>query len=516
MTIRRKSEFKQMSFETAVRNPERYKGIIEIISNYEGQQLNDDVILKIVSHLYLEGEVSSQELIITSDSNIKNIKSKVIEINDSRRADGGFPKGYQSRFWTYMRTLSELGFVYARYGEKLILSEVAKLMLKGIIDEQEAFSIQAIRSNRKSPYRNISNDYNYFEFITNVMIKLSKENRKLSYNQFVVSLFSENGDVDDFIKLISENSLPDKNSTFEFISSHFGKVNSFTTVMNDYPDVVLRLLRITGFVTISYKGIVMLELNELKKDYIFDLLSLDRRLNEEAKTHPNIYFSTIGNYDDKFKGIILKYREKDITQFEHNNILDQIISEYNLSLDDVIKNIRSIGTKQVDSAFKYIPDPLKLEFFISLLMYQKYGDVFGIKPNYKIDSNGLPISHAPGNIGDIELISDNIYWLLEVTLIRNKMQQINNETVNLFRHLSENHNDKTNYLSLVAPYVHDDTEEIFRSSTISNILKGKTKKLYACPFSIEDFLDTAITGNHLDRMKNYTNDLIKCLTTLNN
>ena len=43
------------------------------------------------------------------------------------------------------------------------LSQIAKMLMKGEIDEQEAFSIQAVRYNRKSPYRNVSNDFNYYD-----------------------------------------------------------------------------------------------------------------------------------------------------------------------------------------------------------------------------------------------------------------------------------------------------------------------------------------------------------------
>ena len=67
---------------------------------------------------------------------------------------------------------------------------------------------------------------------------------------------------------------------------------------------------------------------------------------------------------------------------------------------------------------------------------------------YKTDSYGIPISHAPGNCGDIEVVGDGKYWLIEVTLIRNKAQQLNYETSNLFRHISETPWDEK-YMSLV-------------------------------------------------------------------
>ena len=159
---KRKATYKQMAFETAVRNPERYIGLLTALKNFEGQTLNDENLLKIVSHLYLVGEVSSNDIVITDKTKINDIKAKVIEVNNTRRADGGFPMGYQSRFWTYMRTPSELGFVFAQYGKEFKFSDIAKRLIEGKIDEQEAFSLQAIKYNRKSPYRNVSNNFNFF------------------------------------------------------------------------------------------------------------------------------------------------------------------------------------------------------------------------------------------------------------------------------------------------------------------------------------------------------------------
>jgi hypothetical protein len=117
--------YKQMAFETAVRNPERYKGILTAISPFVNQTLNDETLLQVVSSLYLNGLVSSEGVEITENSTLESISDSVIEVNSTRKADGGFPEGYQSRFWTYMRTLSEMGFVYAQYNDTLLFSEIA-------------------------------------------------------------------------------------------------------------------------------------------------------------------------------------------------------------------------------------------------------------------------------------------------------------------------------------------------------------------------------------------------------
>ena len=128
------AKYKEMAFETAVRNPERYLGILSAIKNFEGKVLDDNCLLEIVSKLYLIGEVSSNEIDISKAVAVKDIKNLVVMVNSTRKAEGGFPEGYASRFFTYMRTLSELGMVYSRYNEVFKISEISKMLISGDID----------------------------------------------------------------------------------------------------------------------------------------------------------------------------------------------------------------------------------------------------------------------------------------------------------------------------------------------------------------------------------------------
>ncbi len=81
--IKRKPVFKQMAFETAVRNPERYIDILTTIKDFEGKILDNKCLLEIVSHLYLNKIVSSDEIEITEKTTIDDIKEKVIEVNNT-------------------------------------------------------------------------------------------------------------------------------------------------------------------------------------------------------------------------------------------------------------------------------------------------------------------------------------------------------------------------------------------------------------------------------------------------
>ena len=135
----------------------------------------------------------------------------------------------------------------------------------------------------------------------------------------------------------------------------------------------------------------------------------------------------------------------------------------------------------------------------------KYKNEFIIRPNYKVDHIGKPYSHAPGNYGDIDVYSSEIYWLIEVTLIRNKAQLLNNETSSVIRYLSSNQEfrDYSNkYLSLIAPTIHEDTKDYFDVSLIKSQTEGK--KIYIKPYNIEDFLNVTLLKNNLVDMSNYS------------
>ena len=195
--------FKQMALEVAVRNPERYESILKTFSEFEGKILDPEGILDIYVQLYLDGAVKSNS--VTDDMLEPSIMREWVLNNCSHRGEWGFPTGYQAAFMRYLRTLSEFGFIYSQYEEPLLLSPIAKVLLSGKISLSEAFAVQSMRYWRKSPYRRVLNDFNFFSFIMDVIIKLNEEGRRLSYCQFMVSLFSDDGDIDYFINQINNN-----------------------------------------------------------------------------------------------------------------------------------------------------------------------------------------------------------------------------------------------------------------------------------------------------------------------
>ena len=323
-----------------------------------------------------------------------------------------------------------------------------------------------------------------------------------SHNQFIYEWI-----LNEFLRIIKENKFKDDNSVYQFVKTYYGAKTRIGTVTKEYPDVVRRLFIISGFITIRYAGKKFIQINENKLDYIKTLLKIDFNLSEHDKANAENYFAALNTEDDKFIKIVKKYRIDDkVDGTLYTNRIFEIIDEYDINEEKIIDSIHNIGTnKNIIQEFKEIPNPLKLEFYISILVAIKYGAEFTIRPNYKADHIGKPYSHAPGNIGDIEIYSSEIYWLIEVTLIRNITQQLNNETTSVFRHLRTNEEFKQHlikYLSFVAPVIHEDTKKFYDFCVIDGKEDGSS--LHIKPYDITEFVEVTSQKTNFEDMQTYT------------
>ena len=488
--------YKQMALEVAVRNPERYEGIIKTFAKFDGVVLDDKGILDVYSQLYLDEVVTADS--ISEECLTKKYVSKWIVVNCSHNNEWGFPTGYQAAFTRYLKTLSEFGFIYAQYNQKLRLSPVAKALVNGKITLSEAFALQSMRFWRKSPYRRVLNDFNFFEFIIDAMIKLKEKGHRLSYYQLMVGLFSDDGNVDEYLYLLRNNKVgDDADKAYSLVKRKYSQVDAnhakaakIESSFRDYGNTVFRVLQLTGFVTVEYKGVLMLTPNENRMAFYKALKAKNFSVSESAKEDEEEYFELLGTFDASLESLILSHREKvDHSTAEYNKKIPKIIKSYGLTPNSIEQALIKVsnGDKKGKDTFWFIQDPVKFEFLLTLFVYTYYGDTFEYKPNFICDEAGIPYSHAPGNIGDIEIFNKDKYWLIEATLIRSKNQQVNNETVNLFRHIDDKMNGQK-YLTLVAPYIHEDTKLIFNVASIITMIKNKMLGLSSDAQTTDEFI----------------------------
>lgn len=506
--------YKQMSMEVAVRNPERYPAILSVFAKYEGKILDDECILEIYKDLFVSKAIESNSLDVdtSSEGDIKFF----IKNNLKHKNEWGFPTGYQAAFTRYLKTLSELGFIYTQYKDAVGISDVTKALLNSELEVSEAFALQCMRFWRKSPYRRVLNDFNYFEFILKVLINLKEQNKRLSYPQFILSLFSDNGDVEEFIKLIQSIKIGnDMDAMYAYICTKYDcsdelhpKINKKQTVVSDYGNTVFRVLQLTGLISVENKsGILLISINENRKEFLKYLLNQNFAISESAKESEEVYFNEIGSISEELIKEISSYREQESFVLKnYNQVLHNIVNDYEITETKIIDLIKSLLKDNKEKLFWYIQKPLKLEFFIAILIYIKYGNEYLVKPNYKTDDKGMPYQHAPGNIGDINITSKSTNWLVEVTLIRNKTQQLNNETANCIRHLRQS-GSSYNYLSFVAPIVCADTNEFYKNSIIGMIIKDE-ENCYIKAYDIENFVKVTQNKQNLQDMRTYKDEIV--------
>lgn len=513
--------YKQMSLEVAVRNPERYASLLKIFYEFNGILLDDEGILNIFSQLYIEGFLTAVNIDFSMMS--KDDIKKYIKKNNTHNNEWGFPSGYQAAFTRYLKTLSEFGFIYSQYNQTFKISPIGEAFALGFIQPSEAFAVQALRFWRKSPYRRVLNDFNYFEFVLKVLEKLNNKNKRMSYIQFLVSLFSDSGDADDFVSELEKMSFgTDVDKAYEYVVNKYseidelhGKASIQSSAFRDYGNTVFRVLQLTGFINVEYDGIMLLSLNKNRYDFLKDLIALDRSISEEAKENEYRYFIEIGSYPKTIQNIIKKYKEKEnYSTANYNSKIPNILSSYGLDKQKLAEYLMDVSNDKKDTKqFWFIQAPIKFEFLLTLYLYTCYGDEYEYKPNFKCDDIGIPYSHAPGNIGDIEVFNNTFYWLLEATLIRNKTQQLNNETVNLVRHIDEKAKG-SKFLELVAPFIHDDTSLMLRTASLISMIEKKELRFYSKASSTEEFIKEAASKENASVIKNYTEDTFKGIQEL--
>ncbi|MDH8937607.1 AlwI family type II restriction endonuclease, partial [Staphylococcus epidermidis] len=124
---------KPLSFSTTMRNPERIASFLQVIKDFDGQILDEDLIKKIVSKI-LKNKLY-KPMYITRNSNLNNIHKdedanfsdaqveEIILNSPQKHKEAGFPKGWPSRFDTWYKLIKEFGFLYYEMDKQIEISK---------------------------------------------------------------------------------------------------------------------------------------------------------------------------------------------------------------------------------------------------------------------------------------------------------------------------------------------------------------------------------------------------------
>jgi hypothetical protein len=186
--------------------------------------------------------------------------------------------------------------------------------------------------------------------------------------------------------------------------------------------------------------------------------------------------------------------------------------EYNIKLNtlyefahryskkDITNELLILSNKKESKnlSFKFIPAPTRLEFLASIVLAQNLQGCI-VEPNYSIDDEGLPTMTAKGEMPDIvctdseEFLTSNI----EVTLMKGRSDQINNEIIPIRRHLlSKNTKGMDAFAVFIAPYIHEDTKE-------STSWYKHKDNINIYTYSIKDFVNLMVNITCVKELKSY-------------
>lgn len=214
---------KPISFDTTLRNPGRIPQFISVLSEFEGQVIDDKVALE------LEGEIIRQKIFEPTKATLgtymkeynkkfpfvaadqsKEAAAKVEEIYDqwengapgsvplekiiyllentiTAHKDRGWKGGWESRIHTQFNFLNELGFVRVVKGKKIVISKNGKLMIHEYSNgypiedsydesfEQSAFLNAFSKYQVNNPYRSNTIEVNFFPLALNVINYLDEK-----------------------------------------------------------------------------------------------------------------------------------------------------------------------------------------------------------------------------------------------------------------------------------------------------------------------------------------------------
>jgi hypothetical protein len=526
--MKRKSEFKPLLFTTTMRSPERMKGLLNILSKFDGKTLTNKLATDIMGELMRYGLYrpmrasstiinkwgsakihtdSKTGMILLSDSDIK----KLLKDNPQKHKEAGFEKGWPSRFATVFDFPKELGFVFYSPNCKIEFSEIGLLLANSVEikidgdyivytevrpeDEQRVFTHALAKSQRNNPFVRVLNENIPLVLLLEVIQKLNNDKSLngvgISKLELPLLIFWKDNDADSLYKTIKNlrkkfGTQPSWEVIVDICLNKIMKGVTFKkftakSIMVEYPDEFIRKMRLTGL--ISYRGggrFLDIDKNELKKaNYIIAKYSNYKKYSSEKE-----YFNYMAAIDKKL--LIPKHKS---SSKEINNYLLEWLKTY--TWKEIKEELIILSKKKLtkDAVLKEMRGPVRLEFLTSLAIKSKFMNVI-VNPNYPCGDDGIPSNTAGGvgDKGDIECIEEKNGILVEVTMSEGGTQT-KMEVWPITRHLQKFMlTYKSSKCFFIAPSIYVDSKH-----QIDWICERE--KLEIKPFTISNFI------NHLENSK---------------
>jgi len=474
MTKIRPASYKPLLFTTTMRNPERMKHFLAILKRYDGQILTNDVIAEICIDLIRQGLYRpmrgvSETIKSKWENETELSKAEAQSLytrNPQEHKEAGFDRGWPSRFQTMYQLAKELGFADYAVGNPIKISDTGNLLLQDLSMEQIVFANAFAKYQTNNPFRRVANENVPLVLLLQVISLLKETNAEsagVSRKEIPLLLcWRDNNALALRDKILDIREKYGFTPSDEVIVAECRKLintakrneHSLTT---DYPDDFIRKMKLTGLITIRGFGrFIDINQNEMSAtQYILSNYSDYKKYPTEAA-----YSAYMGQIDERLRalltksGEIIKSSRNDLLKWANYYKWDSIKSE-------LIKLTENRNSS--DDILKFIDRPLRLEFLTSLAIVANIENVEVI-PNYIVDDEGLPSSHAPGNSADIECREVDGNALVEATLLTGTAQHMR-ESMAITRHLDEyvKQGNPSAYTLFVSPKTFIDTIRYIRN-----------------------------------------------------
>ncbi len=548
--------YKVFSINTTVRNPQRN---LEFLRHF--QKFNGLVFDSKIKMLYFIELVRSG---VYQFSNISNsIKEKLlndIPLNEQEIKEL-FEKnpqatGFAGRVMTQLRALKDQGFLIFS-GNKtkptITMTNFAFELINGEKPITDIYTKMMIGLHSRNPARtSMLNKARVFLNTIFVIDLLKKEWQKLGNEakgilkyEFSFVLGMKDCDYKKCVKdILTYRKLyglkENKDYIKKYLFDEMGLENLNYQSLSDYTDEVFRKFEMTGLliargkfghIYYDFSTFNLTKIQSLLREYKGYKFKEFKSVTEYIDFLSNIKLPWLINekvrkelIENKAKNLEIKLKENDFSdlntleetlnqQFYNKALQNKIVQSEVAALLDELRILASLIKKE--SQFESIPEPLRLEYLLALILGKKYG-IANLTSNLIYNENGTPLSYAPA--GKADLTYQNC--LFEATMIKNKNQQLNSETTSIARHMKESVEQGQGDLRtlLIAPYIHWDVALFFKFCakefeskiapiTIANFINlvEKSEKFSDFKANFDKFFVDKLTQNKTDEYIDFVN-----------
>ena len=531
---------KPWSISTTVRNPERLRGFLRVLKQLEGEYFTKEnqikyQILLIKERLYKPNNIPQKYQKYYEDPTLEIPFCVAKDIFEYQGYEDPPMRGRQS-----VNPLNKLGFAIVREGYGPIkITELGNLFLKGDYDIGFIFFKSLLKLQFPNPWSKDFSEkhgFNIVPFIATLRLirDLNKKSRvkglsRGEFSLFIPTLINAEHIEEQINNILAYRKIIGKENKRKFIvkfaEEFYGTSDIPEKKINnlfDYGDNTMRYFRLTRYFRIEsdplgYNWRIDLESSRIAE--IEQLLSIYDGTAFKFKdvseylsyisdiTKPSLPWEKIDNLKNialnlhkliietiKTEKISLSKEEAEILKIDITT-LDKVSLEKHISylrelnrklklyikkkqllgnidkikeIIEILENQKSLRKIEPESFEKILTEALKI-----------LNDELLIKPNYPMDDEGEPLTHAPGNKPDIECYYETFKAICEVTLNTSNFQWIQ-EGQPVMRHLREfekkNGFDEEIYCIFVAPKIHKDTYSQFWYS-VKYEYDGRSQKI---------------------------------------